>query len=174
MKDLMPKHLSERDTCDPIAAARANWERAGWGEVADGMMAVTSVMRAHQILLARVENALRPYDLSFSASSYCGCWPSAEPERCRSPKRRIGSKSTSPVSPTRFGAWRPTDWSSESRTPPMAAPPLVQITDLGRSTVEDATVTLNEQVFADVGMSAGQAHALVESIETLRHHAGDF
>ena len=51
---------------------------------------------------------------------------------------------------------------------------LVQITELGRSTVEDATVTLNEQVFADVGMSAGEAHALVASIETLRHHAGDF
>src|SRR3982750_4709145 len=30
------------------------------------MVAVTSVMRAHQILLARVENALRPYDLSFA------------------------------------------------------------------------------------------------------------
>ena len=30
------------------------------------MVAVTSVMRAHQILLARVETALRPYDLSFS------------------------------------------------------------------------------------------------------------
>ena len=51
---------------DPIALARTNWERAGWGEVADGMVAVTSVMRAHQILLARVETALRPYDLSFS------------------------------------------------------------------------------------------------------------
>ncbi|MDF2826534.1 MAG: MarR family transcriptional regulator, partial [Mycobacterium sp.] len=38
---------------DPIAQARANWETAGWGEVADGMVAVTSVMRAHQILLAR-------------------------------------------------------------------------------------------------------------------------
>jgi hypothetical protein len=50
----------------------------------------------------------------------------------------------------------------------------VQITDLGRSTVEDATVTLNEQVFADVGLSAAHARALVASIETLRHHAGDF
>ena len=46
--------------------ARANWERAGWGDVSQGMVAVTSVMRAHQILLARVETALRPYDLSFS------------------------------------------------------------------------------------------------------------
>jgi DNA-binding MarR family transcriptional regulator len=51
---------------------------------------------------------------------------------------------------------------------------LVQITELGRSTVEDATATLNERVFADVGLSAADARALVGSIETLRHHAGDF
>ena len=57
---------SSTDEHDPIALARANWEAAGWGDVADGMVAVTSVMRAHQILLARVETALRPYDLSFS------------------------------------------------------------------------------------------------------------
>ncbi len=48
------------DNRDPIAAARANWERSGWGDVSLGMVAVTSVMRAHQILLARVETALRP------------------------------------------------------------------------------------------------------------------
>ncbi len=57
---------SSRQKRDPIAVARSNWERAGWGYVAEGMVAVTSVMRAHQILLARVETALRPYDLSFS------------------------------------------------------------------------------------------------------------
>ncbi|HEY2450301.1 MAG TPA: MarR family transcriptional regulator, partial [Mycobacterium sp.] len=51
---------------------------------------------------------------------------------------------------------------------------LVQITDLGRSTVEDATVTLNEQVFRDIGMSESESQALVSSIETLRHNAGDF
>jgi hypothetical protein len=50
---------------DPITAARDNWERSGWSDVVPGMVAVTSVMRAHQILLARVETALRPYDLSF-------------------------------------------------------------------------------------------------------------
>ena len=47
------------DDRDPIELARANWERAGWGGVADGMVAVTSVMRAHQILLARVEALAR-------------------------------------------------------------------------------------------------------------------
>ena len=51
---------------------------------------------------------------------------------------------------------------------------LVEITDLGRSTVEDATVTLNDKVFADIGMSDAESRALVASIETLRRHAGDF
>jgi len=50
----------------------------------------------------------------------------------------------------------------------------VEITDLGRATVEDATVTLNEQVFADIGMAADESQALVSSIETLRRNAGDF
>jgi DNA-binding MarR family transcriptional regulator len=51
---------------------------------------------------------------------------------------------------------------------------LVQITDLGRSTVEDATVTLNEQLFADIGMAAGESQALVLSIDALRRNAGGF
>jgi DNA-binding MarR family transcriptional regulator len=51
---------------------------------------------------------------------------------------------------------------------------LVQITELGRSTVEDATVTLNEQVFADIGMAASESQALVSSIESLRRNTGDF
>jgi hypothetical protein len=37
-----------------------NWKRVVWVSVA-----VTSVMRVHQIPLARVEIALRPYDLSW-------------------------------------------------------------------------------------------------------------
>jgi hypothetical protein len=40
--------------------------------------------------------------------------------------------------------------------------------------VQDATVTLNQQVFADIGMSQAQARSLVADIETLRRHAGDF
>jgi len=159
---------------DPIAAARAQWERAGWGDVADGMMAVTSVMRAHQILLARVENALRPYDLSFSrfellrllAFSRTGALPITK----ASDRLQVHVTSVTHAI-RRLEADKlvcrmphPTD----GRTT------LVQITDLGRSTVEDATVTLNEQVFSDIGISDAQAGALVDAVETLRRHAGDF
>ena len=159
---------------DPIALARDNWARAGWGEVADGMVAVTSVMRAHQILLARVENALRPYDLSFSrfellrllAFSRTGALPITKASD------RLQVHVTSVTHAIRRleadGLVQRVPHPTDGRTT------LVQITDLGRSTVEDATVTLNAQVFADVGISAEEARALVGAIETLRHHAGDF
>ena len=162
------------DKPDPIATARANWVRAGWGEVADGMVAVTSVMRAHQILLARVESALRPYDLSFSrfellrllAFSRTGALPITKASD------RLQVHVTSVTHAIRRleadGLVTRTPHPTDGRTT------LVQITDLGRSTVEDATATLNREVFADIGIESRQAAALVAAIETLRHHAGDF
>ena len=159
---------------DPIAIARANWERAGWAAVADGMVAVTSVMRAHQILLARVESALRPYDLSFSrfellrllAFSRTGALPITKASD------RLQVHVTSVTHAIRRleadGQVERVPHPTDGRTT------LVRITDLGRSTVEDATATLNAQVFADIGISDDQARALVESIDTLRRRAGDF
>jgi DNA-binding MarR family transcriptional regulator len=159
---------------DPIAAARTNWERAGWGDVSQGMVAVTSVMRAHQILLGRVETALRPYDLSFSryellrllAFSRTGALPITKASD------RLQVHVTSVTHAIRRleadGLVARVPHPTDGRTT------LVQLTSLGRSTVEDATVTLNEQVFADIGMATGEAQALVSSIDTLRRNAGDF
>ena len=164
---------SSPGTRDLIAVARANWERAGWGDVADGMVAVTSIMRAHQILLARVENALRPYDLSFSrfellrllAFSRTGALPITKASEVL--QVHVTSVTHAIRRLEADGLVRRLPHPTDGRTT------LVQITDLGRSTVEDATVTVNK-VFANIGISAEQARALVESIESLRHHAGDF
>ena len=159
---------------DPIGQARANWERSGWGDVAPGMVAVTSVMRAHQILLARVEAALRPYDLSFSrfellrllAFSRTGALPITKASD------RLQVHVTSVTHAIRRleadGLVQRVPHPTDGRTT------LVQITDLGRATVEDATVTLNEQVFADIGLGTDESEGLVSAIETLRRNAGDF
>jgi DNA-binding MarR family transcriptional regulator len=159
---------------DPIALARGNWERAGWGDVADGMVAVTSVMRAHQILLARVETALRPYDLSFSrfellrllAFSSSGALPITKASD------RLQVHVTSVTHAIRRleadGLVERIPHPTDGRTT------LVRLTDLGRSTVEDATITLNSDVFGDVGMSDADSRTLAATIESLRHHAGDF
>lgn len=159
---------------DPIAEAKANWTQAGWGDVADGMVAVTSVMRAHQILLARVESALRPYDLSFSrfellrllAFSRNGELPITKASD------RLQVHVTSVTHAIRRleenGLVRRLPHPTDGRTT------LVQITELGRSTVEDATTTLNAEVFADVGMTDDQITGLVDAIHSLRRHSGDF
>ncbi|WP_316526238.1 MarR family winged helix-turn-helix transcriptional regulator [Kitasatospora brasiliensis] len=49
---------------DPIARADELWTRR-WGGV-PSMAAITSIMRAHQILLSRVDAVLKPYGLTFA------------------------------------------------------------------------------------------------------------
>ena len=51
---------------DPIAEARRQWVAHGWEDAAPGMAAVTTLVRAHQILMARIEETLSPYGLSFA------------------------------------------------------------------------------------------------------------
>ena len=50
---------------DPITEARRNWEARGWDAV-DAMTAATSITRAHQILLKRIDTVLEPFGLVFS------------------------------------------------------------------------------------------------------------
>ena len=138
------------------------------------MVAVTSVMRAHQILLARVETALRPYDLSFSryellrllAFSGSGALPITKASD------RLQVHVTSVTHAIRrleaAGLVRRVPHPTDGRTT------LVEITDRGRDLVAEATGTLNEEVLADIGMPAEQSRALVEAIDTLRRHAGDY
>ena len=51
---------------DPIAEARRQWQEHGWSDAADGMATVTSIIRAQQVLLQRVEEHLAPFGLSFA------------------------------------------------------------------------------------------------------------
>jgi DNA-binding MarR family transcriptional regulator len=50
---------------DPVAEARRNWEAHGW-EAPGAMAAATSIARAQQIVLARIDAALAPHGLTFS------------------------------------------------------------------------------------------------------------
>ena len=50
---------------DPIAEARRQWD-AHWGtDATASMAAVTSIMRAHQIILSRLNELLDPLELTF-------------------------------------------------------------------------------------------------------------
>src|ERR1041384_4842181 len=57
--------MSEPLSFDPIAQARSQWTERWGEEPARPMAAVTSIMRAQQILLARLGELLRPFGLTF-------------------------------------------------------------------------------------------------------------
>ena len=50
---------------DPVAEARRHWEERYGDEPARPMAAVTSIMRAQQVLLARLNELVKPYNLTF-------------------------------------------------------------------------------------------------------------
>ena len=56
---------SGRSDMDLVAEARRNWVDAGLGEI-DAMVSATSLARAHQIVLGRINQALSPMSLTFS------------------------------------------------------------------------------------------------------------
>jgi hypothetical protein len=57
---------------DPVEASRERWIQQGWEDVAPGMAAVVSVMRAEQIFLRRATDTLRPLGLTFARYQVLG------------------------------------------------------------------------------------------------------
>ncbi|QRY61236.1 MarR family transcriptional regulator [Gordonia sp. PDNC005] len=163
-----------RDDRDPIARARRNWEDAGWGgEIADGMEAVTSVMRAHQIMLARVEQELKPFGLTFARFELLRLL--AFTRHGELPISKASDRLQVHVSSTTSAIARLVDAGLVERRPHPTdgRTTLVAITDTGRDRVELATAALNT-VFADIGMPSAQSRALVTAIRSLRAAHGDF
>ena len=158
---------------DPIALARSNWETAGWGDVADGMAAVTSVMRAHQVLLARVDEVLRPYKLTFARYELLMLLHfssrGALPVKKASERLQVHPTSiTNAVDRLEAAGLvrrqpHPTDGRSS----------LVALTEEGRALALTATEALNREVFASPGLAPDGVRTLVEVLEDLRRDAGD-
>ena len=159
---------------DPIAEARRQWEAHGWADAAPGMEAVTSVMRAHQVMLGRIDEQLRDLDLTFARYevlmllhfSSRGCLP----------LKVIGSRlQVHPTSVTSAvdrleaqGLVRRDPHPTDRRTK------LAVLTDEGRERALEATRRLNGSVFADPGVSTNQVEQLVRVLRALRRGAGDF
>ena len=159
---------------DPIMEARRQWEAHGWADAAPGMAAVTSVIRAHQIYLARVERVLRPFDLSFAR--YELLMVLLFSRRGALPLSKLGSRlQVHPTSVTnavdrleKQGMLKRVAHPTDGRTT------LAEITPAGRRTAKKATDALNDAVFAQPGLDAGEVGSLLTVLARLRAGAGDF
>jgi DNA-binding MarR family transcriptional regulator len=56
----------EQPEADPVENAHRQWVAHGWAEAADGMAAVTSLIRVHRALLAGIDEILRDLELTFA------------------------------------------------------------------------------------------------------------
>jgi DNA-binding MarR family transcriptional regulator len=159
---------------DPILEAHRQWQVHGWDDAADGMAAVTSVFRAQQIYLARIDAVLRPFELTFARYevlmlllfSRAGSLPLSV----------VGSRlQVHPTSVTNAvdrlvqqGLIVRVPHPTDRRTT------LAEITPSGRQVATKATEAVNEEVFARPGLDGAGVVALVETLQQLRGGAGDF
>ena len=158
---------------DPIAEARRQWVAHGWTDAAAGMTAVTSVMRAHQLLLARVEDTLKPFDLSFARYELLTLLSFTREGRMplSSAARRLQVHPTSVTNTVdrleAAGLVRREPHPSDGRAT------LVALTEAGRLLAADATTTLNRDVFARPGLDDDDVESLIAVIARLRATSGD-
>ncbi|WP_249354155.1 MarR family transcriptional regulator [Microbacterium sp. 2FI] len=164
----------KRLTVDPIAEAKRQWLSHGWTDAAAGMTAVTSIMRAHQLMLARVDETLRPFGLTFARYELLTLLSFTRGGRM--PMASASARlQVHPTSVTNTVDRLQTDGLvAREPHPDDGRATLIVLTDAGRTLAERATAALNAEVFTQPGLDAADTDELVSIIARLRRDAGDF
>jgi DNA-binding MarR family transcriptional regulator len=164
--------VPDREPFDPIAEARRQWS-ARWPEHADHMAAVTSVMRVQQLLLARVEDILKPYGLTFAA--YEALRLLAFTRSGLLPMGKMGERLmvhpaavTNAISKLEQRGLVQRRMSPEDRRVVLAA-----ITPAGQALAGEATAALNQAAFGLPALTQDQAAQATEILRIIRSAAGD-
>jgi DNA-binding MarR family transcriptional regulator len=153
---------------DPIAEAGRQWV-ARWGDApAPAMMAVTSIMRAQQILMARLNELLKPFGLTFPR--YEALMLLAFSRAGALPLGKLGQRlQVHPTSVTntidgleRLGYVR-REPSDRDRRQTLAV-----ITDAGRNVAELATRALNTANFATAPLSPDDLERISDLLREFR------
>ncbi|MBN2623941.1 MAG: MarR family transcriptional regulator [Acidimicrobiales bacterium] len=158
---------------DAIAEARRQWEARDWGAPA-AMAATTSIMRVHQIILARAEEALRPFDLTFARLEALVLL--AFSRQGALPMGKMGSRlMLHPTSVTNIidrlekqGLVRRVPHPTDRRTT------LAEITDDGRRVVDKATEAVSATGFGLTALADEHLDQVTDLLRAVRLDAGDF
>ena len=159
---------------DPIGEARRQWGLHGWDDAAPAMAVVTSIMRVQQLLLARADAALRPFELTFAR--YEVLMLLSFSSRGALPLGKIGERlQVNPASVTN-AIDRLEEQGLVARVPNPAdgRGTLARLTDEGRARAAAATDAVNSSVFVDLGLTAEGIERLFELLRDVRLAARDF
>jgi DNA-binding MarR family transcriptional regulator len=159
---------------DPIDEARRQWDAHGWEDASAGMAMVTSIMRAHQVLIGRVDQALAPFNLTFAR--YEVLMLLLFSRRGSLPLGKVGARlQVHPASVTNAvkrlegdGLVRRVPHPTDGRGT------LAELTPDGRTLAREATEALNAAVFEQTGLTPRQLDQLFGLLRQLRVAEGDF
>jgi DNA-binding MarR family transcriptional regulator len=159
---------------DPIAEARRHWTTRWGPEPARPMAAVTSIMRVQQILLARLNDALRAHGLTFPR--YEALMLLSFTRDGALPLGKIGERlQVHRTSVTNIvdkleqdGLVRRVPHESDRRAT------LAALTDEGRRVAGEATLELNAAAFSLGALPPEDQEQLTALLEAVRRAEGDF
>jgi DNA-binding MarR family transcriptional regulator len=157
---------------DPIARADELWQRR-WGPV-PSMGAITSIMRAHQILLAEVDATVKPYGLTFARYEALVLLTFSKAGEL--PMSKIGERlMVHPTSVTNTVDRLVKSGLVDKRPNPQdGRGTLASITARGREVVEAATGALMEMDFGLGAYDAEECAEIFAMLRPLRVAARDF
>jgi DNA-binding MarR family transcriptional regulator len=159
---------------DPVAEARRHWEERYGDAPARPMAAVTSIMRAQQVLLARLNELLKPYNLTFPRYealvllSYTkqGELPIGKLGERLQVHRTSASSIVAALEQDGFVVRTPSQRDGRAT--------LAVITEQGRAAARAATQDLNDAEFGLDALTPDQHELITGTLRTLRLDAGDF
>jgi DNA-binding MarR family transcriptional regulator len=159
---------------DPIEEAGRQWRRRWGAPAVASMMTVTSVMRVQQIWLARLNETLEPFGLTFAR--YEALMLLHLSRAGSLPLGKVGARlQVHPTSVTnlidgleRAGYAQRTPHPSDRRTT------LAAITEPGRRVADAATEELNEIRFGTSPLTKAELESITAVLRRLRLAEGDF
>jgi DNA-binding MarR family transcriptional regulator len=166
----VPKPL--RLPFDPIARADETWTQR-WGRV-PSMAAITSIMRAQQILLGQVDAVVKPYGLTFARYEALVLLTFSKAGEL--PMSKIGERlMVHPTSVTNtVDRLVAAGFVDKRPNPNDGRGTLASITDKGREVCEAATRELMEMEFGLGAYDAEECSEIFALLRPLRIAAGDF
>jgi DNA-binding MarR family transcriptional regulator len=159
---------------DPIAEAHRQWLAHGWDDAADGMAAVTSVVRAEQLFRGRIDALLAPFELTFARFELLTLLSFTTDGRL--PLGKIGDRlQVHPASVTNaVDRLEAQGFVVREPHPHDRRTTLAALTDEGRDVAARAGKVLNAEVFAELPLAERELRQLFTLLRKLRAASGDF
>ena len=159
---------------DPIEEARRHWRERWSDRSAAEMVAVTSIMRAQQILMARLNELLEPFQLTFPR--YEALMLLHFSRRGSLPLGKIGERlQVHPASVTNaVDRLETSGFVARTPNPDDRRSVLATLTAEGRDVAERAADVLNAKVFAQLPLDRDDLRSATSVLRRWRMAFGDF